>query len=80
MPRAIKAFLNLIIIFLTSLSAIIVYSENSEDLKLKITSLIENEIKKSLDVAVSIKSLDIKWVGFEPVIQMKNINKTSKSK
>ena len=73
MPRAIKAFLNLIIIFLTSLSAIIVYSENSEDLKLKITSLIENEIKKSLDVAVSIKSLDIKWIGFEPVIQMKNI-------
>ena len=50
MPRAIKAFLNLIIIFLTLFSAIIVYSENSEDFKTKITSLIQSELKKSFDV------------------------------
>jgi uncharacterized protein YhdP len=73
MPRAIKAFFNLIFIFLISISAIIVYSENSEDLKTKITSLVQSEIKKSFDVNASIKSLDVKWVGFEPVIQMKNI-------
>ena len=73
MPRAIKAFLNLIIIFLTLFSAIIVYSENSEDLKTKITLLIQSELKKSFDVDVSIKSLGIKWIGFEPVVQMKNI-------
>ena len=73
MPRAIKAFLNLTIIFLTLFSAIIVYSENSEDLKTKITLLIQSELKKSFDVDVSIKSLGIKWIGIEPVIQMKNI-------
>ena len=73
MPRAIKAFFNLIFIFLISISAIIFYSENSEDLKTKITSLVQSEIKKSFDVNASIKSLDVKWVGFEPVIQMKNI-------
>ena len=72
MPRAIKVFLNLTIIFLTLFSAIIVYSENSEDLKTKITLLIQSELKKSFDVDVNIKSLGIKWIGFEPVIQMKN--------
>ena len=71
MPRAIKAFLNLIIILLASFSAIIVYSENSEDFKTKITSLIQSELKKSFDADVSIKSLGIKWIGFEPVVQMK---------
>ncbi len=71
MPRAIKAFLNLVIIFLALFSAIIVYSENSEDLKTKITLLIQDELKKSFDADVSIKSLDIKWIGFEPVVQMK---------
>ena len=76
MPRAIKAFFNLIFIFLISISAIIVYSENSEYLKTKITSLVQSEIKKSFDVNASIKSLDVKWVGFEPVIQMKNIYMT----
>ena len=73
MPRAIKAFLNLTIIFLTLFSAIIVYSENSEDLKTKITLLIQGELKKSFDADVSIKSLDVKWIGFEPVVQMKKI-------
>ena len=72
MPRAIKAFLNLIIILLALFSAIIVYSENSDDLKTKITLLIQSELKKSFDVDVSIKSLGIKWIGFEPVVQMKN--------
>ena len=60
MPRAIKAFLNLIIIFLTLFSAIVVYSENSQDLKTKISLLIQSELKKSFDVDVSIKSLGIK--------------------
>ena len=73
MPRAIKAFLNLIIIFLTLFSVIIVYSENSEDLKTKITLLIQGELKKSFDADVSIKSLGVKWIGFEPVVQMKKI-------
>ena len=73
MPRAIKAFLNLTIIFHTVFSAIIVYSENSEDLKTKITLLIQGELKKSFDADVSIKSLDVKWIGFEPVVQMKKI-------
>ena len=73
MPRAIKAFINIIIIFLTFFSAIIVYSENSENLKSKITLFIQSEIKKSFNVDVSIKSLNIKWVGLEPVVQMKNI-------
>ena len=73
MPRAIKAFLNLIIIFLALFSAIIVYSENSEDLKTKITLLIQSELKKSFDADVSIESLDVKWIGFEPVVQMKKI-------
>ena len=73
MPRAIKAFLNLTIILLTLFSAIIVYSENSEDLKTKITLLIQGELKKSFDADVSIKSLDVKWIGFEPVVQMKKI-------
>ena len=73
MPRAIKAFLNLIIIFLILFSAIIVYSENSEDLKTEITSVIQSELKKSFNVDVSIKSLAIKWIGFEPVVQIKNI-------
>ena len=73
MPRAIKAFLNLTIIFLTLFSAIIVYSENSEDLKTKITLLIQGELKKSFDADVSIKSLDVKWIGFEPVVQVKKI-------
>ena len=73
MPRAIKAFLNLTIIFLTLFSAIIVYSENSEDLKTKITLLIQSELKKSFDVDVSIESLGVKWIGFEPVVQMKKI-------
>ena len=73
MPRAIKAFLNLTIIFLTLFSAIIVYSENSEDLKTKITLLIQGELKKSFDADVSIKSLSVKWIGFEPVVQMKKI-------
>ena len=73
MPRAIKAFLNLIIIFLTLFSAIIVYSENSEDLQTKITLLIQNELKKSFNADISIKSLGIRWIGFEPVVQMKDI-------
>ena len=73
MPRAIKAFLNLTIILLTLFSAIIVYSENSEDLKTKITLLIQGELKKSFDADVSIESLDVKWIGFEPVVQMKKI-------
>ena len=73
MPRAIKAFLNLTIILLTLFSAIIVYSENSEDLKTKITLLIQSELKKSFDTDVSIKSLGVKWIGFEPVVQMKKI-------
>ena len=73
MPRAIKAFINIIIIFLTFFSAIIVYSENSENLKSNITLFIQSEIKKSFNVDVSIKSLKIKWVGLEPVVQMKNI-------
>ena len=72
MPRAIRVFLNLIIIFLTLFSAIIVYSENSEDIKTKITLLIQSELKKSFDVDVSIKSLGIKWIGFEPVVLMRN--------
>ena len=63
MPRAIKAFLNLTIIFLTLFSAIIVYSENSEDFKTKITLLIQGELKKSFDADVSIKSLGVKWIG-----------------
>ena len=73
MPRAIKAFLNLIVIFLTLFSAIIIYSENSEDLKTKITLLIQSELKKSFDADVSIESLGVKWIGFEPVVQMKKI-------
>ena len=73
MLRAIKAFLNLTIIFLTLFSAIIVYSENSEDLKTKITLLIQSELKKSFDADVSIESLGVKWIGFEPVVQMKKI-------
>ena len=73
MPRAIKAFLNLIIIFLALFSAIIVYSENSEDLKTKITLLIQSELKNSFDADVSIESLGVKWIGFEPVVQMKKI-------
>ena len=77
MPRAIKAFLNLTIIFLTLFSAIIVYSENSEDLKTKITLLIQSELKKSFDADVSIKSLGVKWIGFEPVVQMKEIHTVS---
>ena len=56
MPRAIKAFINIIIIFHTFFSAIIVYSENSEDLKTKITLLIQSELKKSFDADVSIES------------------------
>ena len=64
MPRAIKAFLNLIIILLALFSAIIVYSENSDDLKTKITLLIQSELKKSFDVDVSIKSLGIKSVSY----------------
>ena len=75
MPRAIKAFLNLIIILLTLFSAIIVYSENSEDFNTKITLLIQSELKKSFDVDVNIKSLGIKWIGFEPVVQMKTAQK-----
>ena len=75
MPRAIKAFLNLIIILLTLFSAIIVYSENSEDLNTKITLLIQSELRKSFDVDVNIKSLGIKWIGFEPVVQMKTAQK-----
>ncbi len=73
MPRAIKVFLNLIIIFLTLFSAIIVYSENSGDLQTKITLLIQNELKKSFNADISIKSLGIRWIGFEPVVQMKDI-------
>ena len=73
MLRAIKVFLNLTIIFLTLFSAIIVYSENSEDFKTKITLLIQGELKKSFDADVSIKSLGVKWIGFEPVVQMKKI-------
>ena len=73
MPRAIKVFLNLTIIFLILFSTIIVYSENSDYLKSKITLLIQSELKKSFNSDVSIKSLGIKWIGFEPVIQMKNI-------
>ena len=76
MPRAIKVFLNLTIIFLTIFSAIIVYSENSEDFKTKITFLIQSELKKSFNIDASIKSLSIKWIGFEPVVQMKNIYMT----
>ena len=52
MLRAIKVFLNLTIIFLTLFSAIIVYSENSEDFKTKITLLIQGELKKSFDADV----------------------------
>ena len=73
MPRAIKVFLNIIIIFLVFSSAIIVYSENSQNLKTEIISLIQSEIKKSFNIDVSIKSLNIKWVGFQPVVQMKNM-------
>ena len=74
MPRAVKAFLNLIIILLSLFSAIVVYSENSEDLKTKITLLIQSELKKSFNTDISIKSLGIKWMGFEPVVQMKYIS------
>ena len=73
MPKAIKAFLNLTIIFLILFSTIIVYSENSEDLKTKITLLIQSEFKKSFNADISIKSFSVRWIGFEPVVQMKSI-------
>ena len=73
MPKAIKAFINLVIIFLALSSAIIVYSENSEDLKTKIAFLIQSEVKKSLNIDVSIESLGVKWIGLKPLVQMTNI-------
>ena len=73
MPRAINAFLNIIVIFLTIFSAFVLYSEYSENFKTKITLLIQSEIKRTLNVDASIKSLSVKWVGFEPIVQMKNV-------
>ena len=74
MPRAISAFFNIIVIFLTIFSAFIFYSENSENFKTKIILLIQSEIKRTLNVDASIKSLNVKWIGFEPIVQMKNVN------
>jgi len=73
MPRAISAFFNIIVIFLSIFSAFIFYTENSENFKTKIILLIQSEIKRTLNVDASIKSLSVKWIGFEPIVQMKNV-------
>lgn len=70
MPNAIKVLLNLLLIFLILFTTVILYSENSSDLKKDLTQLFQDELKNTLDVDVSIKKINVEWIGLNPIIRM----------
>ena len=72
MPNAIKALLNLILISSILFSMVILYSENSSNLRKDLTHLFQAELKKTLDVDVSIEKTSVKWIGLNPIIKMEN--------
>ena len=72
MSKIIKALLNFLLISLILFTTVILYSENSTNLKRELTHFFQAELKKTLDVETSIESFDVKWIGLNPIIKMKS--------
>ena len=72
MSKTIKVLLNFILISLILFTTVILYSENSTNLKRDLTHFFQAELKKTLDVETSIENFDVNWIGLSPIIKMKN--------
>jgi len=72
MSKTIKVLLNFLLISLILFTTVILYSENSTNLKRDLTHFFKAELKKTLNVETSIENIDVKWIGLNPIIKMKN--------
>ena len=73
MSKTIKVLLNFILISLILFTTVILYSENSTNLKRDLTHFFQAELKKTLDVETSIENFDVNWIGLNPTIKMESI-------
>ncbi len=73
MSKIIKVLLNFVLITLILFTTVILYSENSTNLKRGLTHFFQAELKKTLDVETSIENFDVNWIGLNPTIKMKSI-------
>ena len=71
MFRTIKVLLNFLLISLILFTTVILYSENSTNLKRDLTHFFQAELKNTLDVETSIENFDVKWIGLNSIIKMK---------